>query len=260
MHKAAEEIGGAPGARANYGVDAPGVLRNLLLAGVACLVGAWLLPPVLRVGGVAFLPRPMFWGTGAVLLIETGLFVLYVKQGKFGHRDRMLGLHAWRGDEQILDVGCGRGLLLVGGAKRAPRGAATGLDIWSSRDMGGNSEAATQRNLVIEGVADRCKLVTGAAQSMPFASAAFDVVVSNLCLHNIYHGAERQKALAEIARVLKPGGQAILSDYKLTGEYARALAAAGCTVTRQWGNFATTFPPLRIVVATRTAAPGPPAA
>jgi hypothetical protein len=53
----------------------------------------------------------------------------------------------------------------------------------------------------------------------------------------------------QIARVLKPGGVAILSDYKLTGEYAEQLGQAGFEVERRWGNPLYTFPPLRIVVA-----------
>ena len=55
---------------------------------------------------------------------------------------------------------------------------------------------------------------------MPFPDASFDVIVSNLCLHNIYDRPTRRKALHEIVRVLAPGGVALISDYKLTGEYA----------------------------------------
>ena len=49
--------------------------------------------------------------------------------------------------------------------------------------------------------------------------------------------------------MLKPGGEAILSDYKLTGEYAEQLRVAGFSVERRWGNPLYTFPPLRIVIA-----------
>jgi arsenite methyltransferase len=115
--------------------------------------------------------------------------------------------------------------------------------------MGGNSEAATRRNLELEGVSGRCTLLSVPAQEMPFPDATFDVVVSNLCLHNIYDRATRRQALEQIARVLKPGGVAILSDYKLTGEYARQLRNAGLSVETRWGNPFFTFPPLRIVVA-----------
>ena len=115
--------------------------------------------------------------------------------------------------------------------------------------MGGNSEAATLHNLQLEGIASRCTLVSAGAQEMPFPDANFDVIVSNLCLHNIYDRPTRLKAIHQIARVLKPGGIALLSDYKLTGEYAAELRKLGFNVERRWGSWLTTFPPLRIVIA-----------
>jgi arsenite methyltransferase len=242
----------------DYGIDAPNVLRNLFLFGVACLAAGALLPRVIHIGQVDFLPRPMLFGTGTLLVIEGFLFLLYVKVGKFHHRDRMLSLHPWRGDEQVLDVGCGRGLLLAGAAKRLAAfhggDAATGIDIWSNVDMGGNSEAATRQNLEIEGIADRCTLLSVPAQEMPFPDDTFDVIVSNLCLHNIYDRTTRRQAVQQIARVLKPGGVAILSDYKLTGQYAEQLREAGLQVERRWGNPLYTFPPLRIVIARKIGA------
>ena len=190
----------------------------------------------------------MLFGTGTLLVIEGLLFLLYVKVGKYHHRDRMLSLHKWRGDEQVLDVGCGRGLLLAGAAKLlASGGKATGIDIWSNVDMGGNSEAATLHNLELEGIIDRCTLLGVPAQEMPFPDGTFDVILSNLCLHNIYDREIRRRAVEQIVRVLKPGGQAILSDYKLTGEYAELLQKARLAVERRWGNPLYTFPPLRIV-------------
>lgn len=241
-------------AKPDYGIDAPYVLRNLFLIGLACLLVAIFGPRAIHLGQVTFLPRPMLIGTGCLLLLESLLFLLYVKVGKFHHRDRILSLHPWRGDEQVLDVGCGRGLLLAGAAKHLDRGgAATGIDIWSKEDMGGNSEAATLHNLELEGITGRCTLLSVGAQEMPFADGAFDVILSNLCLHNIYDRDTRIRALQQIARVLKPGGVAILSDYKLTGEYAEQLQKAGLAVERRWGNPLYTFPPLRIVVARKVA-------
>jgi SAM-dependent methyltransferase len=238
----------------DYGIDAPNVLRNLLGFGALAILLVFITPSQVHIGSVIILWHNMFAWTGVWLLASGSLFLLYVKVGKFHHRDAMLAMHAWRGDEQVLDVGCGRGLLLAGAAKHLTSGHATGLDIWSNTDMGGNSEAATERNLQLEGIADRCTLVSVGAQAMPFADASFDVVVSNLCLHNIYDRPTRQKAVAEIVRVLKPGGLALLSDYRHTGEYATWLAAAGCAVQRRWGNVVTTFPPLRVVVARKPAA------
>ena len=236
----------------DYGVDAPAVMRNLFLCGVVCLVLGLALPARLHLGPsltIVSPSTPLFW-TAGLLIGEGLLFLLYVKVGKFRHRDFMLGMHAWRGDEQVLDVGTGRGLLLVGAAKRlSGEGRATGIDIWSNVDLGGNSAAATQRNIDLEGMTARCELVSVGAQAMPFADGQFDVVVSNLCLHNIYDGPTRAEALAEIVRVLKSGGQALISDYKRTSEYAEVFRAAGLLVERRRGSLFTTFPPLMVVLA-----------
>jgi arsenite methyltransferase len=244
-------------ANTDYGVDAPNVLRNLFLYGALCLVLGTFLPRHIHVGALDFVPRPMLLVTGICLVVEGCLFLLYVRVGKFYHRDRMLSLHAWTGNERVLDVGCGRGLLLAGAARRLAvtngSGDATGIDIWSNVDMGGNSETATRRNLELEGVSGRCTLVSAPAQEMPFPDGSFDVIVSNLCLHNIYNKPTRLQAVQQIARVLKPGGVAIVSDYKKTGEYAEQLRLAGLSVERIWGNPLYTFPPLRIVIARKPA-------
>src|SRR5215472_9855721 len=93
----------------DYGVDAPNVLRNLLLFGALCLAVAVFSPPRMHLGPVSLVSRSFYWPAG-FLLGEGLLFLLYVKVGKLRHRDRMLALYPWRGDEQVLDVGCGRGL------------------------------------------------------------------------------------------------------------------------------------------------------
>jgi arsenite methyltransferase len=236
----------------DYGVDAPAVMRNFFLIGFACLLFAGFAPRLVHLGPIIINARSFFWPAG-FLLAEGLLFLFYVKYGKFRHRDFMLGLYAWRGDESVLDVGCGRGLLLAGVAKRIAalhgEGHVTGLDLWSNVDMGGNSAAATQHNLDLEGVSGLCTLVSKPAQEMPFPDATFDVVVSNLCLHNIYDAPTRRLALQQIARVLKPGGVALISDYRHTAEYAKELAAAGLRVEKKRGSFVTTFPPLTVVTA-----------
>jgi arsenite methyltransferase len=239
-------------AKPDYGVDAPAVMRNFFLIGTACLLLAIFSPRILHLGPVDLNARSFYW-PGGFLIAEGFLFLLYVKVGKFRHRDFMLSLHPWRGNEQVLDVGCGRGLLLAGAAKRiaalSGTGHATGIDVWSSVDMDGNSSAATQHNLNLEGISDRCTLLSQPAQTMSFPDATFDVVVSNLCIHNIYDQPTRRQALQQIVRVLKPGGIALISDYKLTGEYARELSHAGLIVEKKRGSLLTTFPPLTVVIA-----------
>jgi SAM-dependent methyltransferase len=257
VEKPAEMETPAPVEKPDYGIDAPAVLRNFFLAGAACVIGGFLFPHELHLGPVTFkLYAALFW-TGGFLLAEGLLYLLYVKKGKLKHRDYMLSLHEWKGDEQVLDVGCGRGLLMIGAAKRLTPGGtgkAIGIDVWSNVDMGSNSPEATQLNMEIEGVEGRCKVMNCTAQSMVFAKNSFDVVVSNLCLHNIYNKAEREEALGEIVRVLRPGGVALISDYKLTREYAKRLKAMGLTVERKMGNVLATFPPLAVVVARKPTA------
>ena len=243
-----------PSNRLDYGVDAPAVMRNFFLIGAACLLVALFAPRVLHIGPIELNTRSMYWPAG-FLIGEGLLFLLYVKVGKFRHRDFMLNLHPWRGDEKVLDVGCGRGLLLAGAAKRisalSGTGHATGIDVWSNVDMGGNSAAATQRNLDLEGISDYCTLLSQPAQQMSFPDAAFDVVVSNLCIHNIYDRQTRRQALQQIVRVLKPGGVALISDYKLTEEYATEFRNAGLMVEKKRGSLVTTFPPLTVVIASK---------
>jgi arsenite methyltransferase len=235
----------------NYGIDAPAVMRNFFLIGAACLLFAIFAPMLVHLGPIAIRPRSFFWPAG-FLIGEGFLFLLYVKIGKFRHRDFMLSLHSWRGDENVLDVGCGRGLLLAGAARRLAAlngtGHATGIDVWSNVDMGGNSAAATQHNLDLERISSICTLVSKPAQQMSFPDASFDVIVSNLCLHNIYDRPTRRQALQQIVRVLKPGGIALISDYKRTGEYAEEFRNSGLIVEKKRGSLLTTFPPLTVVI------------
>jgi arsenite methyltransferase len=140
---------------------------------------------------------------------------------------RILDSIPWRGDESVLDVGCGRGLFLIAAAKRLKNGKATGVDIWRSEDLSGNTAEAALNNAKAEGVANRIKIENTDARKLPFGANSFDVVVSSLAIHNIDGSTERAKALREIARVLKPGGYLAILDIFHTGEYAKLLGQLG---------------------------------
>jgi arsenite methyltransferase len=240
----------------DYGVDAPPVIWTLGAVGVVGMVAgvcALRLLPFAWRGAVAW-PA---WSIGATCALQASLMILYAKVGKFRHRDRMLARIAWRGDEHVLDVGTGRGLLLIGAAKRlaAGSGRAVGVDVWSAKDLSGNEADATLENARLEGVADRVELATEDARKLSFPDASFDIVLSNLCIHNLPTDADRAQACGEVARVLKPGGRALISDFKRTALYARTLAAAGLTVKRGGPALFDTFPPLRVVEAEKPATP-----
>jgi ubiquinone/menaquinone biosynthesis C-methylase UbiE len=164
------------------------------------------------------------WG-GLSCLASAGLFLWGSKVGKLKMRDRLLANIPWRGGERVLDVGCGRGLLLIGAAKRLGTGKAVGIDVWHSEDLSGNRPENTKVNIQAEGVDERAFIVTGDARALPFADSCFDVIVSSSALHNIYDQGQRRQALDEIVRVLKAGGHLCIFDIRHTAEYLEVLRA-----------------------------------
>jgi SAM-dependent methyltransferase len=211
---------------ADYGVDAPVANTILLLAGgtaVASSLIAWAtdaprpLGPILRV--VVFL-------IGANLLLASMGLLWYSTVVKRRLRDRLLATIPWRGDETVLDVGCGRGLWLIGAARRLTTGRAIGIDLWRL-DLSGNGPDGLMENARLEQVAERVSVTEADARRLPFADGSFDVIVSGLTLHNIRARPERQQALREIARVLKPGGRALLLDLRHTSEYVSVFRQCG---------------------------------
>ncbi len=232
-------------AKPDYGIDAPHVIRNLLLSGFGVII-LCLLVPSFRVGQVQFLLYPGLLWMGASLILPGVLMIIYSKSGKFRHRDRMLCSVTWSGKEQVLDVGAGRGLLLAGAAKKLTSGRAVGIDIWNQEDLSGNNVENLLRNLELEGVREKTEAKNEDAQKMSFADGSFDVVLSNACLHNIYNAPGRAQACGEIARVLKPGGVAVISDFRHMSEYRHAFSKLGMEIRNVPLSLAT-FPPLRIV-------------
>jgi ubiquinone/menaquinone biosynthesis C-methylase UbiE len=215
--------------KADYGIDAPRAVRNAALAGAAALVVGIGLSPVRSPSQpmLVNVARILGFFIGVILLPLAGAQILFSKLGKYRERDRLLDSIPWRGDETVLDVGCGRGLLLVGAAKRLRTGRAVGVDIWQSKDQSGNHPEATYENARIEGVANRVEVKSGDARQLPFEDSTFDVVVSSLVLHNIHNATGRKKAIREIARVLKGGGHVAILDVWHTNKYEQELRTSG---------------------------------
>ncbi len=212
----------------NYGIDAPAVVRNLFIVAVLGVISliTRLLDVWSRQDLIAVIARPLI---GAGLSCGAmGLWMIYdSKIGKVREREQYLDKIAWRGDERVLDVGCGLGLFLIGAAKRLSAGRAVGIDKWQQEDLSGNNAAGTLNNAMIEGVADKVEVHTGDARKLPFDDASFNVVLSSMALHNIYNAGERQTAVREIARVLKSGGRVLIVDVRHTRQYAASLRDAG---------------------------------
>jgi arsenite methyltransferase len=230
--------------RGSYGIDAPYAAAFVAVWIVVSLVLAILSGRVLPFLAVLFMLTIVAFSLHTTL---RGKFVVWAK---------LLDKLALRGDERILDLGCGRGAVLLLAAQHLTTGRAVGVDLWRSVDQSGNSAEATRRNAVAEGVADRVELHTGDMTALPFEDNSFDVIVSSLAIHNIRGRAGRTKAVDEAVRVLRPGGRLMIADIRATRQHEAHLAKIGMSdVTRSglgwrfwWGG---PWAATRLVTATK---------
>lgn len=217
-------------AKENYGQDAPTVVRNLVLIGIALIAvdlalnassihTLHALQPTMRLTGWALVAMALW------MVVSSSLLKPIVLKS-------LLDAHHWRGDEQVLDIGCGRGLVAIGAAKRVPRGHVTGIDLWQEVDLAGNSTDAIRANAEAASVADRLIVDTGDARNLPYPDASFDVVASMTAIHNIPDAVGRTQAIAEAWRVTKPGGQILIYDIRHARAYAKQLAGLGAADIR----------------------------
>jgi len=200
------------------------VMRGLAIGGVLLTVLAFASHSIPRKLGVH---SNLFWQPAAALLATAAWMVWSSRVGKRRTVRALLDRHAWRGDEAVLDVGCGRGLATIAAARHAHAGHVIGIDLWRSRDLAGNSPQAARANAQAEGLATQISFATGDATGLPFADASFDVVVSMTALHNIPTASGRSRAIEEALRVLRPGGSLLIFDILHTRKYAAFARSAG---------------------------------
>jgi SAM-dependent methyltransferase len=174
-----------------------------------------MLVPLILAGGIAgiavlrswprWLSIPMalvaLWAAAAVLILNAML-------------NRPMGLPTERflasGSGRVLDVGAGSGRAAIGVLLARPNATAVGVDIYSG-DWGidENTPERFMRNARIAGVAGRAHARVGDMRQLPFGDGEFDAVVSSYAIDHLRR-AERPKAIAEVARVLKPRGELLL--------------------------------------------------
>ena len=236
-----------------YGMDAPLVVRNLFLFACVALVLAMYAFQIKH--PIWFWVAFLYAGAIALSLFFSGCWMLYsmwVSKPKIAIE--LIEDLALQGDEKILDLGCGSGILLIEAAKRLPQGKAHGIDLWQTKDQSGNRMEKTLSKAEAEGVTHRIEIETGDIRSLPYPDGTFDAVVSSLVIHNIRDEQGREQALKEMLRVLKPGGRFALVDLHYGKKYASFLNTVKTVeaVSASTGGYFY-CPPVRIVKGKKSA-------
>ena len=214
---------------ADYGLDAPLVVKRMFHRGawtLAFALAVFLINRNLYPGPAARILL-VLGGIGAIFLAIGGVMVWSSRVAKLQLRERLIDSLALQPDDKVLDVGCGRGLMVIGAAKRLKSGKANGIDVWNAQVLSGNSPEAAKENAKLEGVSDRVRIENCDARKLPYPDNHYDVVMSSLAIHNLPEADERDQAIREMWRVLKPGGRLLIFDILHTGAYAQVLREAG---------------------------------
>jgi ubiquinone/menaquinone biosynthesis C-methylase UbiE len=152
------------------------------------------------------------WAAQYDLLVKVALLG---REGRM--RERMLDLARIAPGESVLDVGCGTGTLAIAAKRRVgDAGKVDGVD--ASPEM--IQRAVKKSKRAHSGASFR----VAHAESLPFETSHFDVVLSTVMLHHLRRDV-RAQAIQEMRRVVKPGGRILIVDFgKRTAEHRGLMA------------------------------------
>lgn len=222
---------------AGYLPQLPGWFYLLALLGIALVLVAFTVvsPEQLLIRVLLMIVAVLI----GVVLTAVARFVQQNWQRRSAVRQQILDTISWRGNEAVLDVGCGSGMLLNGAAARLKSGKALGIDIWANHGGGGSLDLLLKQAKA-ENVADRVAFQEVDARKMPFEEGSFDVVLSSWALHHISRSSQDfGDAVSEMMRVLKPGGTMVVLDIAHMIEVlAMRMEKAGFEVEIQDAPFA----------------------
>ena len=128
-------------------------------------------------------------------------------------RGQIIGLAQPRPEDVVVDVGSGTGLLSLALAPMVSR-------VWAIDIADAMSEYL--RTKAASAGLENIETVTASAVSLPLVDASADLVVSNYCFHHLDDDG-KERALAEIRRVLRPGGRLVFGDmmFRVSLQHAR---------------------------------------
>ncbi len=176
-----------------------------------------ILSAIIIVAGI--LVTILVWWLAGFIIIGLGLYFMLtygimmgLGRHKEGEEASVVALLELKGDEKVLDVGCGLGRTAIGVAKHLHRGKVIGIDIWDKIEIPGNSPERAYANAEIEGVSDKVEFKTGNVLSIPFSDNSFDIVTSSSVINNLNGDLKKLQALEEIFRVLRPSGKFLLLE------------------------------------------------
>jgi ubiquinone/menaquinone biosynthesis C-methylase UbiE len=109
----------------------------------------------------------------------------------------------WNGASPVLDVGTGTAQIPIAFCRLVPTACVVAVDAAESM------LAVGRDNVARAGLSDRLELKLADAKKLPFADASFAAIMSNSIVHHI---PEPAAVLAEMVRVLKPGGRIFVRD------------------------------------------------
>ncbi len=148
-----------------------------------------------------------------------------------------------RSEHRVLDVGCGTGTLAMIVMERHPDVEYIGIDP--------DPRALARASAKASGAGVRARFERGFGDTLPHPDAAFDRVFSSMMFHHVPK-AEKAGVLAEVRRVLKPGGRLEFADIAVDGPRLLAmLGGAGFTAARQTGSRRTLVRPVWYYQASR---------
>jgi SAM-dependent methyltransferase len=143
-----------------------------------------------------------------------GLAVMNVILDKADSEIRGMDILSKIQSPRILDIGCGTGRTAIKIAKSLPKGGnLNGIDIYNINAISGNSLETVNRNAELEGVSDKSTFQYGSATEIPFEDYTFNIINLSSVLHEVHDSEDKERAMKEIHRVLKPKGFLIIGEW-----------------------------------------------